>query len=154
MLWCRCKRSRRVRVCSGDKGGGKWIEQVWAKWIEQAGREQVQQQRLHAFKCSQRVANFAQLRAGLVRIKEHTAFKHWHVVVFKMIADKHKLREALLENQREAFLLLARGEVSICPIQVALPVQRHARARVSECTDMDDMTDLEGQWPACRGLWP
>ena len=35
---------------------------------------------------------------------------------------------ALLENQREAFLLLARGEVSICPIQVALPVQRHARA--------------------------
>ena len=30
----------------------------------------VQQQRLHAFKCSQRVANFAQLRAGLVRIKE------------------------------------------------------------------------------------
>lgn len=45
MLWCRCKRSRRVRVCSGDKGGGKWIEQVWAKWIEQAGREQVQQQR-------------------------------------------------------------------------------------------------------------
>ena len=45
MLWCRCKRSRRVRVCSGDKGGGKWIEQVWAKWIKQAGREQVQQQR-------------------------------------------------------------------------------------------------------------
>jgi len=30
---------------------------------------------------------------------------------------------ALLENQREAFLLLARGEVSICPIQVVLPVQ-------------------------------
>ena len=30
----------------------------------------VQQQRLHSFKCSQRVANYGQLRAGLVLIEQ------------------------------------------------------------------------------------
>jgi len=34
--------------------------------------------------------------------------------------------QVLLENQREAFLMLARGDVAVCPIQVALCRAQHA----------------------------
>ena len=33
--------------------------------------------------------------------------------------------QVLLENQREAFLMLARGNVAVCPIQVALCRVQH-----------------------------
>ncbi|KAK7233646.1 mannosyl-oligosaccharide 1,2-alpha-mannosidase [Aureococcus anophagefferens] len=68
---------------------GNYMMMGWSVWKLQAV----------TFKRNQ--ALLSKILMRLVRIKEHTAFKHWHVVVFKMIADKHKLREALLENQRD-----------------------------------------------------
>ena len=68
---------------------GNYMMMGWSVWKNQAVQYKHNQQLL------------TKILMRLVRIKEHTAFKHWHYIVFQTITDKHKLRESLLVSQRD-----------------------------------------------------
>ena len=114
---------------------GNYMMMGWSVWKLQAV----------TFKHNQQLLTKIMMR--LVRIKEHNAFKYWHIVAFKIIADKHKLREALLESQRDnlAATLLERAEelkkLQQEAVQLLQMSQQNAAATASVMACSDKFAD-------------